>query len=241
MNNPKFYENKTVQKTMGETLRPGGLESTRRALEFCKFNPSDKLLDLGCGKGRTIKFVDDIYNINMCGLDKSEKLVLEAKILNKNADIVIASGESTPFDDNFFNGVFVECTLSLMDNLENTINEINRIMKADGFLVISDVYAKNTEYLEELRGFGVDTCLKRPHDLNDLKKLLNNKGFKILLLEFYDSFLTQLVVDIIFDNNTMEGFWNCAGNNCIDSRRFQEVLKKSKLGYFLMIGQKEQR
>ncbi|NMA66947.1 MAG: class I SAM-dependent methyltransferase [Clostridiaceae bacterium] len=240
MSRTKFYENKEVQKTMGETLRPGGLKTTKRALEFCKFKKDDVLLDLGCGKGRTIKYVWDNYRINMWGLDISEELVREARELNKNSNICISSGDNTPFEDKKFNGVFAECTLSLMDNLENTINEINRIMETSGFLVISDVYAKNTEYLPELKSFDLDTCLKRPHNIDVLRNLLKDRGFKILLLENYDNFIIQLVGDIIFSYGSMENFFGCGGENCIDGKKFQDILKKSKIGYFLMIAQKEE-
>jgi arsenite methyltransferase len=240
LSSPKFYENKEVQKTMGETLRPGGLETTERALGFCKFKQRDMLLDLGCGKGRTIKYVWDNYHINMWGLDISEKLVREARELNKDSQIFLSSGEDTPFEDKKFDGVFAECTLSLMDNLEITINEVNRIMKTDGFLVISDIYAKNTEYLPELKNFNLDTCLKRPHSIDALMNLLKDKGFKVLLHENHDNFIMQLVGDIIFGYGSMENFFGCGGGNCIDGKKFNEILKKSKIGYFLMIAQKEE-
>jgi len=218
----RFYESTVMQNTLGQTLRPGGLELTKRALEFCKFKADDdKLLDLGCGKGATIKYISDFYKIDICGLDISESLVAAANEINKDAVIVISSGENTPFEDDTFNGVFAECTLSLMDNLEKTINEINRIMKCGGYVIISDVYAKNTAYLEELNSYSAETCLKNPHEEN------------------YDNLMKQLVVDIIFGHNTMESFWNCTGCHCIDGAKFQETLRKSKLGYFLMIAKKE--
>lgn len=239
MSGQRFYESTVMQNTLGQTLRPGGLELTKRALEFCKFKADDKLLDLGCGKGATIKYISDFYKVDICGLDISESLAAAANEINKGAVIVVSSGENTPFVDDTFNGVFAECTLSLMDNLGKTINEINRIMKCGGCLIISDVYAKNTAYLEELNRYSAETCLKNPHDLEKLKDLLNERGFKILIEENYDNLMKQLVVDIIFGHNTMESFWNCTGCHCIDGAKFQESLRKSKLGYFLMIAKKE--
>jgi ubiquinone/menaquinone biosynthesis C-methylase UbiE len=240
LSNPKFYENKEMQKTLGDTLRPGGLVLTKRAMDYCKFSHSDSLLDLGCGKGTTIKYISDYYKVNIAGLDISDSLVKEARSLNENVEIVKSSGESTPFQDNTFNGVFAECTLSLMDNLQNTIREINRIMKNKGYLVISDIYANNTGHLDELRSYSVKTCLKNPHDIEELKQLLNNNGFKILLEEKHDHYMKQLVVDIIFGHKNMAEFWNCTGGCCIDGKKFQESLIKSKLGYFFMIAEKEE-
>jgi len=37
----------------------------------------------------------------------------------------------------------------------------------------------------------------------------------------------------------MEDFFSRAGENCIDGKKFQDLVKKTKIGYFLMIAQKE--
>lgn len=235
----KFYESHAMQNLLGKTLRPGGFDLTKRALDFCRFGSGDKLLDLGCGKGATMKYISENYKVDICGLDISESLAAEAKEMNKEADIVVSSGEKTPFTDGIFNGVFAECTLSLMDNLENAIVEVNRIMKCGGYLIISDIYAKNTDYIGELNSFSAQTCLKNPHNLERLKSLLAGRGFSILIEEKHDYLMKQLVVDIIFGYDKMANFWNCTGGHCIDGAKFQESIRKSKLGYFLMIAQKE--
>ncbi|MEL7649342.1 MAG: DVU_1556 family methyltransferase [Sedimentibacter sp.] len=236
----KFYESEAMQNLLGKTLRPGGFELTKRALEFCRFTAGDKLLDLGCGKGATMKYISENYKIDICGLDISESLAAEAKEMNKKAEIVVSSGEKTPFTDRTFNGVFAECTLSLMDNLENTVVEMNRIMKSGGYLIISDIYAKNTDYIGGLSSFSAQTCLKNPHEMEKLKSLLEGRGFSILIEEKHDKLMKQLVVDIIFGYGKMEGFWNCTGGHCIDGVKFQETIRKSKLGYFMIIAQKEE-
>ncbi len=234
-----LYENDIVQDVLGEALRPGGLELTKRALEYCRFKPEDKLLDLGCGGGATINYISKHYDFKIRGLDISDKLVSQARKLNEGAEIVISSAEDMIFENDIFNGVFAECTLSLMDNLEKALEEINRVMRNEGYLIISDIYANNTEYLEELKKFSVNTCLKKPFDLEILKDLLKDKGFHVELQERYDNLLVQLLTDIIFKWGSMDKLWNCA-EGCVDTKNFQRVLNKSKPGYFLVIARKEE-
>jgi arsenite methyltransferase len=239
LQNKNLYECTVMQDALGDTLRPGGFEITKKAVEFCKFKAEDIILDLGCGKGATIKYLHDNYKIKAKGLDISKNLAEEAKRLNKDAEIVISSGDKIPFENESFKGVFAECTLSLMNDLEKTIKEVYRVIKPGGWFVISDIYANKPEYLDELKSYSVNTCLKAPHDLNRLKELLNDKGFDILFEEKEDEYFKQLVIKIIFQYGSMESFWN-ASDACssLDAQKFQSALKKSKLGYFLMIAHK---
>ena len=45
------YESAELHAVTGPAIRPGGLELTARALEFCSFPDSARLLDVGCGSG----------------------------------------------------------------------------------------------------------------------------------------------------------------------------------------------
>lgn len=237
-----LYECPAMQDTLGDALRPGGTDITKKAVEFCKFKEKDKLLDLGCGKGATIKYLSDNYNIKAIGLDISENLAKEAKRINENSEIIVSSAEDMPFDRHVFDGVFAECTLSLMDNLGKVIDEVYRIIKPGGYFVISDIYAGNTKYLDELQSFSVNTCLRNPHNIDKLKDLLTEKGFNILLEEKQDEYMKKLAFKIIFQYGSMKNFWNASigdSCNCSEANEFQDTLKKSKIGYFLMIARKE--
>lgn len=227
-----------MQNALGDTLRPGAFEITKRAIEYCGFQKEDMLLDVGCGKGATIRYLKNNYNITSKGLDISFDLVEEAR-KNTDSEILLASGEDIPFEKDFFKGVFAECTLSLMNNLEKSIDEVYRVLDFNGYFVISDLYSNKPEYLNGLQNYSINTCLKRPHDLEKLKGILQARGFHILLEEKYDKYIKQLVFKIIFQHGSMENFWK--GSQCAssDANSFQSILSKSKLGYFLMIARKE--
>ncbi len=231
-----LYESNTMHDLLGDVLRPGGFEITKRALEYCKFESGDCLLDAGCGMGATINYINNNYDFKIIGLDKSEKLASLARELNKNTEIIVSSAESTIFEDKMFDGVLAECTLSLMD-VNKALMEINRVLKNNGYLIITDLYVNNTEFLDDLKRYPVNTCLKSPFDLQALKKHLVDSGFKIILAEKYDDVLIQLMADIIFRGGSMDKLL-CAGD-CFDSN-MKNLLIKSKPGYFLIIAQKEE-
>jgi len=226
-----LYESDALKNAIGDALRPGGFQLTDRSLDFCKFQSGETLLDLGCGRGATINYINSKYDYKICGLDISEKLISYARSINKDNEIILSSADNILYENEFFHGVIAECTLSLMEGIQEVFKEVNRVLKKNGYFIITDVYAKNTEYLEELKKFEINTCLKNPLDLNILKEFLSNRGFNVVLEERHDNMIIQLVADIIFNGCSTTSL-------CID-RKMKDLLIKSKIGYMLMIAQKK--
>lgn len=222
-----LYESDLVHDCLGDALRPGGLKLTKIALDYCNFSKDDFLLDLGCGRGATINYIKNNYYCDIKGLEISEKLASIARRQNKNTEIFICPAENTFFEDDTFTGILAECTLSLMNNAEKVLEETARILQNNGYFIISDIYAKNTEFLKELKGCSLGTCLRTPFSLGDFKELLYKKGFIIELEQYHDNLIIQALADIIFNGGTTEKL-------CIDDN-FKELLIRSKLGYFLMV------
>ncbi|MEY8001082.1 DVU_1556 family methyltransferase [Clostridium sp. Mt-5] len=235
------YESEYMRNVMGETLRPGGFQLTDKAMEFCKFSQEDTLLDLGSGMGSTVNYVSEKYGIKAVGVDPSKKLIKMGKDKYKSIDLVYGTGEKIPFKDNKFKGVFAECTLSLMNDLNCVLKEVSRVLKKDGWFVINDVYAKKSEFLKELNGFPINSCMRGLHDLKSLKKSLMDNGFKILHIEDCSDMLKSLMVKIIFSHGSMSVFWNKTTRCSIDGCEFENVLRKCKPGYFILMAKRGEK
>lgn len=231
------YESDDIRKITGNTIRPGGFRLTDKAVEICSFNKRAKVLDIGCGIGTTAAYLNKKYDFDSSGIDPSEKLLKEAEKLHSNIEILSGSGEQIPFQNNIFDAAFCECTMSLMDDKKKVIKEVDRILKDNGYLVISDVYARNTEKLERLKDFKLQSCIRGVHDIEELKGNLKNY-FKIIYFEDYSNYLKEMLVKIIFEFGSMAVFWNKIGSCSIDSQKFKKVLADVKVGYFLLIAQK---
>lgn len=231
------YESESMREALGETLRPGGFILTEKGVQFCKISSGDRVLDLGCGRGATVHYLDQNHAIRAVGIDPSEKLVREAKRSYPDAVFVLGRGEALPFADGSFQCVFAECTLSLM-NTDLTLRQVHRVLADGGWFVITDVYAKKTEAVGELEKFTVNSCMRGLHNLPLLQKKLEQAGFQIALFEDCSHYFKELLVKTVFSCGSMSAFWNAASGGCVDGCEFQESLKKCKPGYFILIVRK---
>ena len=231
------YESGCMQEVLGETLRPGGFILTDTAAQFCGLLPQSSVLDLGCGRGATVNYLHEKYGISAIGIDPSEKLIEDARQNYDYASFVSGAGENLPFDDESFDCVFAECTLSLMD-ADKAIKEVFRVLKKNGWFVISDVYARNPISALELQRFSINSCMRGMHDLNMLCNRLVQAKFSIESSEDYSQYLKELVVKIGFSYGSMCDFWSSASDNCVNADDFNRALKQCKPGYFMLIARK---
>ena len=118
--------------------------------------PGMNVLEVGCGPG---SFAEDIEKVNLTCLDPSEEMLKVARVrvneVRKNrgegpADYVLAIAESIPLPDNTFDRVF--CLFSFRDfqDKKKGLEEILRVLKPGGQLVICD--AGKANWLHGLAG-----------------------------------------------------------------------------------------
>lgn len=232
------YENKKMLEITGTTLRPGGFILTDKAVQFCKFSAGDQIMDLGSGMGATVNYLYEKYGMNTVGIDPSQKLIAMGRDKYKNINLINGRGEELPFENENFHGVFAECTLSLMDDLNVVIEEVYRVLKNYGYFIITDVYAKNPHFTNKLNALSINSCIRGLHNLKTLREKLIKQGFEIMHLEDYSPMLKALMVKIIFSYGSMSVFWNKASECSVDGVEFQETLKNCKPGYFIMLARK---
>lgn len=237
MNCCNAYESDSMREALGETLRPGGFSLTEKGVQFCKLSASDRVLDLGCGRGATVRYLYEQHKIRAIGVDPSQKLIEEANKQCPYADFIFGQGENLPFAESSFNCVFAECTLSLMED-DSALKQVSRVLKENGWFVISDVYAKNPDAVRELQEFSINSCMRGLHNLPLLEEKLKQADLEIVYSEDCSFLLKELLVKIAFSYGSMSAFWNVTGQNCMDGCNFHEALKKCKPGYFLLICRK---
>lgn len=234
------YESSCMQEATGATLRPGGFKLTEQAVNFCALNKQTRILDLGCGMGATASYLYHNYGMKLVGIDPSEKLLNIAKAKNPFATFVKGTGDLLPFEDEHFECVLAECTMSLMHDVARTLEEVHRVLKDEGWFVINDVYAKNPETLDLMDSYSISSCMRGMHDLLSLKEVLEAVGFEIMFFEDCSSLLKELMVKIIFSHGSMSDFWSktiegAATQTCCS---FDSRIKQCKPGYFMMIAKK---
>lgn len=130
-----LYEFSLLRKITGNTLRPGGLRLTTHALELCGLQAGAKILDVGCGVGASLAFFAKQGCVSM-GVDISHKLLIEAQA---HGLALMADAQALPVASSVFDAVFCECVVSLLPCPEQAFAEMVRVLRPDGWLVVSDI------------------------------------------------------------------------------------------------------
>jgi len=96
-----------------------------------------KLLDIGCSDGKfTIEFSKKVGAKKVYGLEIDKYLIREARskgIICKKSD----ANKKLPFRDNFFDVIICNQVVEHLYDPDNLFQEINRILKMNGYLYIS--------------------------------------------------------------------------------------------------------
>lgn len=236
----KLYESDVLSQATGDTLRPGGFFLTDLGVKSCDFLPGAKVLDVGCGSGATVDRLVSLYQLGAIGVDPSEVLLESGRKKNPGLNLIQGVGEYLPFPTNQMDGVFAECALSVIEDLDQALKEIFRVLKPGGWLVINDVYARNPDGLQGLQELKLDSCLRRALPKTSLINKLHGQGFCIVNWMDHTNLLTQLTVDLIMTHGSMANFWlkSSARASTVDPRPIQVTIKQAKMGYFQLIAKK---
>ncbi len=116
--------------------------------EFQKYVSKDmKILDVGCGYGRTLNKLHENGFENLKGIDFSQAMIDRGLKLYPHLNLFKHNGEKLPFSDNEFDAVLLIAVLTCTADQkmqENLISEISRVLKKGGILYIND-YALNDD------------------------------------------------------------------------------------------------
>jgi ubiquinone/menaquinone biosynthesis C-methylase UbiE len=156
-------------------------------LSHVAIKPNDKVLDVGCGGGRTIKKLAEIANAEkVYGIDYSDGSVAAArktnarKIDSGHVEIQTGSVSQLPFADNTFDLVTAIETHLFWPDLVNDFREILRVLKPGGpLLIVAEIY-RGGKHLEGVRKKIFDKHLAAKMNLltpDEHRELFTNAGF----------------------------------------------------------------
>ncbi|MBL7147666.1 MAG: class I SAM-dependent methyltransferase [Nanoarchaeota archaeon] len=123
-----YYESKLPMQRKFENLR---IDLIKR---LCGNTIGKKILDIGIGDGL---MAEKLAIDNLWGIDISSKRCNRAKKRVPHATIIVENAEKMKFEDDFFDGVICADVLEHATNPDKIINEMIRVTKKDGFIVVS--------------------------------------------------------------------------------------------------------
>ncbi len=235
----RLYEDPSLRRVTGPTIRPGGLALTDRALALCALPAAARLLDIGCGQGATARHLAGDYNYSAIGLDLSALLLQAAgppPVQLPGPALVRAPGEFLPLAEAAFDAVLAECCLTVMAGPDRVLTECYRVLRPGGWLIVSDIYVRNPAAISFLRRLPLDTCLRGAMSQGEMTGKLVACGFHSLAWEDHSAVLKQLAVQLIFAGGSMKQFWGGCG--AANPAEVQSAISLARPGYFLLLARK---
>lgn len=127
----------TLLARLGEgSAHPGGFQATRELIGQIDFPRGTKVLEVGCGTGRTACYLASL-GCNVTAIDRNtdmlQKAIHRAKVNGVPVRIVQADAASMPFSDETFDAVFTESVTAFTQG-STAISEYWRVLKPQGVL-----------------------------------------------------------------------------------------------------------
>jgi arsenite methyltransferase len=233
----RVYEQSPLLEVAGDTIRPGGLALTERALEFCALPIGSRVLDVGCGPAASIEHLRVKHRLNAIGLDPSEMLLRSGRRRDPPLRLILSPGEYLPIADDQFDAVLTECSLSVMQNSDRALAEFWRVLRSNGYLILSDIYARNLAGADALHDLPFDSGISGAISQSEIIDRAEAAGFKVLLWEDHTKALNAFAAQVIWSNGSLQQFW-CRATSRADATDIQAAIAQAKPGYYLLIAQK---
>jgi ubiquinone/menaquinone biosynthesis C-methylase UbiE len=156
------------------------------------------ILDIGCGDGGIS------YFLNRCG---KHIIAIDLEKKKRNFDYIIATAEKLPFKESIFDQILFLDVLEHIPKEKLVVEEINRVMKKNGNLIITTPsnfwrypYYSFMKFIAPsekslMESFG---HLRRGYSLLQIKKLFKN--FKIEQTRYYVNKISALFFDLEYSN-----------------------------------------
>lgn len=137
-----YYEKRMFDSVGGRHI---SLKETHLLLRMLNPKERDLILDVGTGSGRFARAVVQNSKSRVIGVDPDKKILNEGVVLKsiflsndekKRYTCTVGDGQNLPFEDNLFDKVFCFRVLKYYRNPWKGIDEIYRVLKPGGELVL---------------------------------------------------------------------------------------------------------
>lgn len=152
-----------------------------KIIEYGRIGTNCSILDVGCGTGRFPLIISAMEDSMFCALEPSIEMLKQAVVKDKSRLVlwVRGDGQKLPFQDDFFDCIYMTSVIHHIEDKEKALREIHRALKKRGNCVIM-TYSHSGIRKHIIRDFpGVIAIdLRRVPSVPSLKKIMAMIGFR---------------------------------------------------------------
>ncbi|NLO49319.1 MAG: class I SAM-dependent methyltransferase [Clostridiales bacterium] len=237
-------------------FHPGSKEITDLAVKLGGFVRGNRILELGCGEGRTIEYLQEKYGLLVTGCDINKDMIKKAKQRNPKLQIRLSDGVSLDFPSLYFDGAIMECSFSLMTRHQELLHELYCILKPGAVLTISDLYMLDPDPQQAKQQYeSAISYLNRPREHSDceneteypspfvldgmfmmdyLQEGLREAGFDLISWEDRTQDLKNYIAQVLMDYGSFDRMWQEALPEGTDPKSICHMTYGKNTGYFLL-------
>jgi malonyl-CoA O-methyltransferase len=205
-------------------------------LNYIRLQPR-MILDLGAGTGYSAHKLEQLFKKSkVVVFDLAEKMLLKGKEQGRwfnRKRYICGDAEKLPFLDNSMDLIFSNLVLHWTNNIENTIQEIRRVLKPDGLLLFSTL---GPDTLYELRqSWSVIDNKTHVHPFVDM----HNVGDYLQRANFVDPVVDMEFITITYnDLKKILLDLKDLGTHNIEQNRLKGLTGKEKFNQFIQAYEK---
>lgn len=186
----KFFQNTRKPegfqgRIMLKMMNSGHERVAKWGFTHIQVNPSDRVLDIGCGGGKNIKtWLSLVPKGGVIGIDYSQESVKKSKSFNQAAidqgrcEILEANVLQMPFKENSFNFISAFETVYFWPEIEDVFHSIKKILKVGGkFMIVNEASDdRDNKWVDIIGGMKIYT-------MEELKQMVENAGLTPIVCE----------------------------------------------------------
>lgn len=247
----KICESCALDRLLGDTLRPGGLELTARLACAAGIRTSMRVLDTACGKGTTPLFLAREYGCQVTGIDLSEEMIslAESKVAAEGLSGMVhfcrGDAENLPFQNESFGVAVSECAFSLMSDKEKAAVGIHRVLRRGGRLAMTDIVLRGAVDNALRSQLGMACCMSGAVSAEEYTSLFTRAGFHSPYLEDHSDQLRKVAFQMGITFGSMDRFVSrlptgpCRRKTSAEpqssAQAYLQFVKQGRPGYILLV------
>ena len=177
-----------IIKLFGYPLSVGDRLRARIIIKYLNPKNSALVLDVGCGVGYYSFELATKFDCKVIGMDiDKEDIGLANQIKDithvSNPIFILSNTSKLPFPDQVFDKVILSEVIEHIRDDREVLEELNRILKCDGYLILSTPYVK---VMEEYKGQKLKNSMvegghvRNGYSREGLTELLERSGFSVV-------------------------------------------------------------